>query len=571
MVVVFAGTLAGCADTPSNPDDLDAGDAPQPCTPEVELLTTPSEQTTRVREFMVSVRVSNSSEVQVGIEAGDLWFSGYATQGDEYEIPATLEAGANTLRVIAITNGEVRTVIGILTITYERTEPLPQPGGGLIVGRVFDGGSMSPLQAARVYVRGLEGELRTGADGTFAFPAPVGAFLITAEKSEYTFAQRKGYMTAGAASNVRDFELLALDSVRVKVTAGQGGELLNSTGEVKVSVPVGAVSRDITISAIFIPRAQTLAGDLPDSTRWTHAVELPPDGAQFDKPVALSIKNTLGFAAGQQIPIGYYDRSLGAWVPEGMATVTDGGGRVTTTVTHFSAHDINLPANERQGPNAEDQDRDDCRKGRRGSSIVDHLRGQLSLFVPFAIGMNGQPLRMAYESSRATARAHVIRPVDFSAAPMADKLRASFSFAGRQHRMELPNGSPPGIYFAGTPMRTHSCCSTSAIGSSFAMILPRRTSPCGSACLNLAMTPETSRLRSRCGATAKVRSTSPPPTKRSGHHTLAMQASSRQQWRPHFQSGHSRDRPRVGLRRKVQWTRGRNPHQDRDYNPHPNL
>jgi len=67
-----------------------------------------------------------------------------------------------------------------------------------------------------------------------------------------------------------------------------------------------------------------MPGDLPGTVAYTYAVELGADEAQrkeagrdvlFSEPVFFYLDNFLGMPAGTPVPMGYYDRDAGAWVP----------------------------------------------------------------------------------------------------------------------------------------------------------------------------------------------------------------------------------------------------------------
>jgi RHS repeat-associated protein len=60
---------------------------------------------------------------------------------------------------------------------------------------------------------------------------------------------------------------------------------------------------------------------LPLLSAYTYAMELSADEAeggevQFDRAVSYYVENFLGFPAGTPVPVGYYDRKAGAWIPE---------------------------------------------------------------------------------------------------------------------------------------------------------------------------------------------------------------------------------------------------------------
>ncbi|MCI5227995.1 MAG: hypothetical protein D3918_15430, partial [Candidatus Electrothrix sp. AX2] len=57
---------------------------------------------------------------------------------------------------------------------------------------------------------------------------------------------------------------------------------------------------------------------LPPNSAYTYCTELSVDGAarvRFEKPVTVWVDNFLGFEVGEAVPVGYYDRDRGVWVP----------------------------------------------------------------------------------------------------------------------------------------------------------------------------------------------------------------------------------------------------------------
>jgi hypothetical protein len=57
---------------------------------------------------------------------------------------------------------------------------------------------------------------------------------------------------------------------------------------------------------------------LPPTSAYTYCAELSVDGVEkvkFAQPVVLWVDNFLGFEVGEIVPVGYYDRDRGVWVP----------------------------------------------------------------------------------------------------------------------------------------------------------------------------------------------------------------------------------------------------------------
>jgi hypothetical protein len=66
-----------------------------------------------------------------------------------------------------------------------------------------------------------------------------------------------------------------------------------------------------------------MPAELPPTSGYTYAVELSSDEAvasgaktvNFTQPLYFYVENFLGFPTGLQVPVGYYDRDKGVWVP----------------------------------------------------------------------------------------------------------------------------------------------------------------------------------------------------------------------------------------------------------------
>ena len=92
----------------------------------------------------------------------------------------------------------------------------------------------------------------------------------------------------------------------------------------------------ITTRATEYPTPESMPAKLPPTSAFTYCAELSVDGAQrvrFDKPVVIYVDNFLGFPVGSIVPVGYYDRDKGVWVPSENGVVVklldfDGNGVV---------------------------------------------------------------------------------------------------------------------------------------------------------------------------------------------------------------------------------------------------
>jgi len=74
----------------------------------------------------------------------------------------------------------------------------------------------------------------------------------------------------------------------------------------------------ITSRATEYNTEKSMPARLPPTSAYTYCVELGVDGVQrvnFEKPVITWVENFLGFDVGEIVPVGYYDRDKGVWIP----------------------------------------------------------------------------------------------------------------------------------------------------------------------------------------------------------------------------------------------------------------
>ncbi len=93
---------------------------------------------------------------------------------------------------------------------------------------------------------------------------------------------------------------------------------------------------EITTRATEFPTPESMPAVLPPTSAFTYCAELSVDGVErvtFAQPVVMWVDNFLGFAVGEVVPVGSYDRDRGVWVPEDNGVVvqlldTDADGLV---------------------------------------------------------------------------------------------------------------------------------------------------------------------------------------------------------------------------------------------------
>ena len=292
--------------------------------------------------------------------------------------------------------------------------PTEESYSGYITGEVFNATTFEPLPGAKVLVQG-QGELTTDAQGKFAFPVPNTRFYrITVTKSGFTYAQRVMHVERYHAFAVNPIYLTPLDTATTEVGPG-GGTHVSSTGEIRVEFPEGALTQQITVSATRYRFGDALPSPLPETSHFTTAVELLPDGLTFETPARVLIENSYNLAPGTLVPVGYYRKDLSLWVPDGMGIITPDGQYMEYWTKHFSSIDFNYPAKAPGGSNPPDgtnetPEKDACQDGNSKDSKVIFKTGELmeDYYLPSfkSLGKTISP-RLVYRSLAADPKAFI--------------------------------------------------------------------------------------------------------------------------------------------------------------------
>ncbi|MBW1738671.1 MAG: hypothetical protein JRJ69_14260, partial [Deltaproteobacteria bacterium] len=80
----------------------------------------------------------------------------------------------------------------------------------------------------------------------------------------------------------------------------------------------------ITTRATEFTTPESMPAKLPPNSAYTYCAELSVDGIQrvrFEKPVITWVDNFIGFDVGMVVPVGFYDRDRGTWVPSDNGVV----------------------------------------------------------------------------------------------------------------------------------------------------------------------------------------------------------------------------------------------------------
>jgi RHS repeat-associated protein len=112
------------------------------------------------------------------------------------------------------------------------------------------------------------------------------------------------------------------------VPQGTQAELVLPGGVTQTLTSLGIRATEYTVGA---SGPEAMPAELPPTSGYTYAVELSADEAlaagavavRFDRPLPYYVENFLGFPVGSAVPVGYYDRDQGQWVPSQNGTVIE--------------------------------------------------------------------------------------------------------------------------------------------------------------------------------------------------------------------------------------------------------
>ncbi|MBU0985630.1 MAG: cadherin-like domain-containing protein, partial [Proteobacteria bacterium] len=193
------------------------------------------------------------------------------------------------------------------------------------------------------------GTAATDSEGRFSIPVEGGQTLtIVYQKDGLISAQRKVYVPWNDTAVTEAICMIGEDPVATTVTFSgnpdtamthQGSTITDDSGSRSCTMVFSgdnkAYSVDekgrvleelttITVRATEFTTPESMPAKLPPNSGYTYCAELCVDGIQrvrFEKPVVTWVNNFLGFDVGEKVPVGYYDRDKGVWVPSDNGVV----------------------------------------------------------------------------------------------------------------------------------------------------------------------------------------------------------------------------------------------------------
>jgi len=234
-------------------------------------------------------------------------------------------------------------------------------------GEPLEGVTISILDHAEL------GQTKSRGDGRFDMAVNGGgALALTYVKTGYLPGQRSFDVPWQTGVTVEDVTLVAQDSKVSSVNLSDATEAIqvaqssavsdkDGTRQATLMIPQGTQAHIFnedgstqTVNSLNLRLTEYTAGDngeasmpgqLPATSAYTYAFEMKADEADvkidgkdvmFDSPVPFYIDNFLDFPVGSIVPVGYYNKDKGVWVPSQngkvikILTITDGKANLDT-------------------------------------------------------------------------------------------------------------------------------------------------------------------------------------------------------------------------------------------------
>lgn len=147
------------------------------------------------------------------------------------------------------------------TSTFEVAEEPTTTQKTTILGLVKDSSGRA-LEGVLVESSGASRSATTAADGTFILEMSTGAtHWLTFEKSGYLQIQRVAEVREGHHFNMGALSMVEQD-LQLTTVGPEGGTARDSSGDVELVIPAGALAASVEIRLTHIPSAKELPGPL---------------------------------------------------------------------------------------------------------------------------------------------------------------------------------------------------------------------------------------------------------------------------------------------------------------------
>ncbi|MGD9022260.1 MAG: NHL repeat-containing protein, partial [Deltaproteobacteria bacterium] len=193
------------------------------------------------------------------------------------------------------------------------------------------------------------GTASTDDGGRFSIPVEGGGMLtVVYEKAGLITVHRKVYVPWNDIVIAETIRMIAEDPAATSVTFDGNPDTVVRHQSTQVSDEFGSRSctmvftgdnqayeiddqgniikelTTITTRATEYSTPESMPAKLPPNSAYTYCAELSVEGAErvlFNRPIITWVDNFLGFSVGEPVPLGYYDRAKGMWVPSDNGVV----------------------------------------------------------------------------------------------------------------------------------------------------------------------------------------------------------------------------------------------------------
>jgi len=209
----------------------------------------------------------------------------------------------------------------------------------------------TPISDVSITIHGHPeyGTAGTDINGRFSIPVEGGGTItIVYQKQGLITSQRKVYVPWNDNAIAETIRMIAEDPISTTITFDGNTDTVVTHSSTEITDEFGSRSctmvfkgdnkaylvdeegndihelTTITTRASEFATPESMPAILPPNSAYTYCAELSVDGAQrvrFDKPVITWVDNFLGFDVGMVVPVGYYDRDRGVWVPSDNGVV----------------------------------------------------------------------------------------------------------------------------------------------------------------------------------------------------------------------------------------------------------
>jgi RHS repeat-associated protein len=274
-----------------------------------------------------------------------------------YTITATGPEGAATDQAVVVVEGGNETSSGnSFSKRYENLIPSDSTASydpkrfSIITGFVQDL-NRTPLSDVSVTIHDHSeyGTVLTNTEGRFSIPVNGGGMVtLVYQKEGLITVHRKVNVSWNEIAVAETIQMITQDPISTTVTfdgnpntvvTHESTEISDEHGTRSCTIVftgdnlarevdeqgnvIGTLSTVTTRSTEFTT-SESMPARLPMNSGYTYCAELGVDGVQrvkFDKPVITWVDNFLGFGVGDVVPVGYYDRDQGVWVPSDNGVV----------------------------------------------------------------------------------------------------------------------------------------------------------------------------------------------------------------------------------------------------------